>query len=68
MMHLTVDADKRLYALIPGGIEADFRLPPANLFLPNCALICSLANPNDVDLSRWPDGRVSPLANWRAED
>ena len=68
MISRTVADDKKLYALVRGGMEADFRLPPAEVFLPNCALICSLMDPNNVDLSHWPDGRTSPLANWRPDD
>lgn len=65
---LAVEDDEKLYALLPGGIEADFRLPPTELFLPNCALICGMTDPNDVDLSSWPGNRTSPLAGWRPEE
>jgi hypothetical protein len=64
----TVSDDRALYKLVRGGLQADFRLPPANMFLSNCALICSLVDPNDVDLSAWPPGHTSPLANWRPDD
>jgi hypothetical protein len=65
MMQRMLLHDKELYASLPDGIEADFRLPPRELFLPNCALICGMQNSNNVDLSKWPDGQVSPLVNWR---
>jgi hypothetical protein len=57
--------DELLYALLHEGIQADFRLPPEPMFLRNCQFICSMVDPNNVDLSKWPNGQTSPLAGWR---
>jgi hypothetical protein len=68
MSNRTVRDDEELYALLPEGeeVRADFRVPQA--LLANCRRICSHVDPEDVDLSQWPEGVLNPWADWRPDE